>query len=200
MARLVVWFSVAVILSACSGKGEETTNAGPSAQITSHDAGAEVLEGYTESFQGVVSDADHDVSELLTYWYSGSAMVCSGASPDSAGVSTCDIVITTDSTKVTLEVKDPKHAVDSAEVSLSVYATEAPVAEISAPTGEDVYYADYAMDLEGLVSDAEDAVADLVVSWTSDLDGDLEVDVDADGVVTGSVTLSEGNHTLELDV
>ena len=39
------------------------------AEITSHTDADEVLEGYTESFRGVVSDPDHAAEDLTATWY-----------------------------------------------------------------------------------------------------------------------------------
>ena len=54
-----------LILLGCSDSSIKAVNADPVAEITSHSDGQEVLEGYTESFRGLVSDPDH-ASEDLT--------------------------------------------------------------------------------------------------------------------------------------
>ena len=59
MARTTL-LSLPLFLAACTGEqGVKAFNAEPEAEITSHADGAEVLEGYSESFRGAASDPDH---------------------------------------------------------------------------------------------------------------------------------------------
>ena len=53
-----------------------------------------------------------------------------------------------------------------------------------------------------MVSDGEDAPADLLVSWESSLDGALKVEAEPndDGEVTGFGYLTEGEHAVKLQV
>ena len=182
----------------CSDTSVKAVNAIPSAEISSHSEGQSVFEGSTESFRGLVSDPDHSPEDLTVRWYGGTEIACSDAAPDSTGLTTCEILISTDTTEVILEVQDPKDGAASARVGLSVDATAPPTVEISAPSADGVYYSDQLIPFEGVVSDAEDAAADLVVAWESDLDGKLDVEAvpGDDGVFAVDDYLTEGEHVL----
>ena len=55
-------------------------------------------------------------------------------------------------------------------------ATESPEAQITAPSADGIFYSDQLITFEGMVSDGEDVATDLVASWESSLDGELEVE------------------------
>ncbi|MDP6942938.1 MAG: hypothetical protein QF464_02215, partial [Myxococcota bacterium] len=203
MSRFAVLFSLPLALTACTPDSSVgKINAKPTAEITSHSDGAEVYEGYTESFRGVVSDPDHEGEELTATWYLDGEEACESAAADSDGVTLCEVVVTAEASEIMLEVQDPMNAAGSDQVTLSVIATESPEAEITSPTVDGVYYSDQKITFEGVVSDGEDAATDLTVSWESDLDGALEVEAEPndDGEVIGYSYLTEGEHAVELDV
>jgi hypothetical protein len=86
-------------------------------------------------------------------------------------------------------------------VALVVQPTDAPLAEIIAPTVEGLYYSDQLTTLEGMISDEEDSPDLLTVAWESSLDGLLVGDFDipdTQGVLLGATTLAEGEHFLTL--
>ena len=194
---------IPLTLLACAGdQGVKAFNAEPVGEITSHGDGDEVYEGYTESFRALVSDPDHTQDSLTVTWYAAGEVACEATAAESDGLSTCDVLIASDTTEVSLEVVDPGGAAGSARVDLTVIPTESPEAEITAPTSDGVYYSDQKVSLEGIVTDAEDASPRLQVSWESDIDGELSVVVEPndDGEVTGPAYLSEGEHYLTLRV
>ena len=80
--------------------------------------------------------------------------------------------------------------------------TDAPTAEILSLTQNSNYYSDQLIHFSGVIGDNEDAPEDLIVSWSSSVDGDLILDTspDADGVISDYGYLSEGQHALELRV
>ena len=132
MARILP-LAVPLFLMACAGdQGVKAFNAEPEAEITSHSDADEVLEGYTESFRGVVSDPDHAAEDLTATWYLDGEVVCESASPDADGISLCDVLIPATATEITLEVQDPGNAAGSDQISLTVVPTESPEAEITA--------------------------------------------------------------------
>ena len=202
MAR-ILHLAVPLFLMACAGdQGVKAFNAEPEAEITSHADGSEVLEGYTESFRGAVSDPDHAAEDLTATWYLDGEVVCESASPDADGISLCDVLIPSSATEITLEVQDPGNAAGSDQISLTVVPTESPEAEITAPTADGVYYSDQLITFEGVVSDGEDVATDLTATWESSLDGVLKVEAEPndDGEVTGFGYLSEGEHAVQLNV
>jgi hypothetical protein len=179
-----------------------TVNDGPEAVITSHSDGDVVLEGYTENIRAQVSDSNHSFTELEVAWFYGDDVVCDWNTPDSGGATSCDIIANLAEGSVRVEVRDPEGAGVFDEVILSIEATDAPTAEIIAPVTTGVYYSDQLITFEGLVFDAEDAAADLNITWSSSLDGDIETanEVNSSGEISGAAYLSEGEHFILLEV
>jgi hypothetical protein len=179
-----------------------TRNAAPDASITSHQSGEVVLEGSTVTLHGLVSDADHDAADLQVTWLAGGVTACEAASPGVDGSTSCETTLDLGEETVTLEVRDPMEASGAAIVELVIEATEAPQATILAPEEGGTYYSDQKITLEGTVGDAEDEAQDLLVWWESDLDGELDLDVEpsSDGTVSDATYLSEGEHFLSLAV
>ena len=69
------------------------------------------------------------------------------------------------------------------------------------PSASGRYYSDRDLEFSGTVSDAEDSQM-LAVSWTSSLDGDLNVssELDDEGRHSGFSSLSEGAHVIVFSV
>ena len=120
---------------------------------------------------------------------------CESATPDADGISLCDVVVPATASELTLEGKTP--AMRPVAIGLlTVTPTESPVAEITAPTADGVYYSDQLIVFEGSVSDGEDLAEQLTVEWESSLDGVLSIDdeLDSEGALAGAANLSEGEH------
>ena len=100
------------------------------------------------------------------------------------------------------EVRDPAGAGGRAEVSVVVIPTDAPTVEILSPTQNSNHYSDQLIQFGVMVGDNEDSPEDLLITWSSSVDGDLVLDTspDADGNVSDYGYLSEGQHALELRV
>ena len=184
------------LLFGCTEQSVQAKNASPSAQITSHEDGAEALEGYLTLIRGTVSDPDNDPLNLTALWYLGPDEICR-STPDADGITSCEIAMDTTGT-VTLEVRDPQDAAGVDSVTFDVTPTEAPTAEIHLPITEAVLFSDTPITLEATVADAEDSPDTLSVWWESSLDGTLPVEgtPDSAGLLSGSSYLSEGVHTL----
>ena len=181
---------------------EKQDNTAPTILIGSHSNGTEILEGYIESFRATVSDDDNDYSELTVAWYVGEDIVCDWAPASPAGESFCDIVFTTDDTNVIAEVRDPVGAGGRSEVDVEVIPTDAPSVQILNPIQSSNHYSDQLIQFSGIVSDNEDNPEDLLVNWSSSIDGDLILDTtpDSNGNISDYGYLSEGQHALELRV
>ncbi len=176
------------------------SNSKPELEITSHVDGDSLYEGYPVTFQGTASDVDHTVSDLVVTWYVGTEIACPAAQPDLEGLSTCEIVLEVGDTEISGEVTDAGGAKGSALVVLTVMETDAPVPLIESPVSDVAYYIDHEVWVSGQISDSEDAVEDLVYTWTSDLDGELDLGAvpDASGVMEGQLYLTEGTHLISL--
>ena len=168
-------FGLLTLLIACGGESviEKQDNTAPTVIIGSHSPDAEILEGYVESFRATVSDDDNDYDELTVAWYVGEEIVCDWESVSPAGEAFCDIVFTEEDTNVVVEVRDPVGAGGRAEIGVVVIPTSAPTAQILSPTQNSNYYADQLIQFSGMVDDNEDNPEDLIVTWSSGLDGDL---------------------------
>ena len=114
----------------------------------------------------------------------------------------CDITFAAEDTNVIAEVRDPAGAGGRAEISVLVVPTDAPTAQILSPTQNSNHYSDQLIHFSGVIGDNEDTLEDLIVSWSSSVDGDLILDTspDADGVISDYGYLTEGQHALELRV
>ena len=134
-----------VCLTACSDAGVTKFNTEPTAEISSHANGDTVREGFVETLRGTVGDPNHGIEPLTVSWLVDGTEVCPEAAPDAEGVVTCDHTFLPTGGEVVLEVRDPEGASGSARVTVDVQPTDAPVAEITAPTTDGVYYAELSL-------------------------------------------------------
>ena len=149
----------------------KTVNSVPEVSITSHSDGVVLLEGYTETFRGVVTDNNHGPEEARLLGgtpetnpcvmpaLQNQMVWCSVWSRYQAGI-----------TGIRLQVQDPQNAAGLASIAVSVEETAAPTAEIISPSPSDTYYSDQLILFSALIQDAEDDPADLTYTWTSSLD------------------------------
>ena len=196
-------FGILSLLLACNESViEKQDNSAPVIMIASHSPDAEILEGYVEPFRATVSDDDNEYSELSVAWYVGEEIVCDWTEVSPAGESYCDIVFNSDDNSVIAEVRDPQGAGGRSEIGVVIVPTEAPTAQILAPTQNSNHYSDQLIQFSGIVGDNEDNAEDLIVTWSSSLDGDLILDTvpDSNGNISDYGYLSEGQHALELRV
>lgn len=193
-----------IYLTACKNDTiiEKQQNAAPSVVIMTHSDGAEMRDGYTETLRAAVSDDDHDFEELNVAWYVDEDLLCDWSPANLAGESTCEIVFEEGQQRVIAEVRDPDGAAGRFEIGIDVLPTEAPVVEMLTPVSGGNYYASELIQFSALVSDAEDLPEDLLVTWTSNADGELALDtsINADGEISDYTYLTEGNHAIELRV
>ena len=168
-----------VLLVACRGSEtviEKQDNSAPSVMIGSHSPDVEIREGYVETFRATVSDDDNAFDELTTAWYVGDEIVCDWATVTPGGESYCDIVFEAEDNNVIVEVRDPIGAGGRAEVEWVIIPTDAPTAEILSPDQNSTHYLDQLMFFSAAVGDSEDLPEDLIITWSSNLDGELILD------------------------
>ncbi|MEC7985746.1 MAG: Ig-like domain-containing protein, partial [Myxococcota bacterium] len=198
-----------IILSlACSSEdGLKVYNADPSISIQSHGMDAEIQEALPTMFWAQASDGNHSFDELVCSWYvydaAGNELSsCDWAPPDDEGVSSCELTFGSEAARVSVNVKDPLDAADADEITIQIVSNEPPSIEILKPTASEYYYADAAVPFHAQVSDAEDSPEDLLLEWSSSLDGDLELGAVADsaGLSQSSTTLTAGEHEIRLEV
>ena len=104
-------------------------------------------------------------------------------------------------TNVIAEVRDTQGTGGRAEIAIVVLPTEAPIVELLTPIAGENYYSDGLIQFSALVSDAEDESEDLIIVWTSNVDGELSLDnsINASGEIS-DYTTTERNHAIELRV
>ena len=189
---------------ACGGESviEKQPNTAPLIQIMSHSDGIEVQDGYVENFRAVVSDDEDAYADLTVAWYVGENIVCDWGEVSPAGESFCSVAFTEGDSNIIAEVRDLAGAGARSEVSLTVVPTEAPVIELISPTAGQRYYSNELIEFSALISDTEDSPEDLIVSWSSSVDGQLSVDSSPNsaGEITDYIYLSEAQHAIELRV
>ena len=202
-------FSLILTALACND-GSLTTknvNATPEAVIILPDSndGGEVEDGTTVLFRAVVSDADYaDRSSLLARWRvdSNAEYACDYEAPDENGETSCEIAIVLGMEKVIVEVKDQNNSVGSDEYLLNVIETTPPEIELLSPTVNGLYKENVVITFEAVVSDEEDNSEELVISWETDLEGDLELEgeVSSFGLYESEGMLLEGTHVVTATV
>ncbi len=91
---------------------------------------------------------------------------------------------------------------DTGDTADSGVENTAPAVKLTAPTSDGQYYAGGAIAVSASASDAEDGPGALTVVWTDESGATLSIDdsVDADGLLSGTTTFSEGSHTLTVTV
>ena len=191
-------------LTACRSDNvfETKINKSPTIAIMSHGDGVQVQEGFTESFRAVATDADNEFDELSVVWYVGEEIVCDWETVNLGGESFCDIVFDAEDANVVAEIRDTEGAGGRDEISIAVVPTEPPSVELLTPIAGEPYYSNQLIQFSAIVEDLEDAPEDLLVSWTSNVDGELALDnsITADNQISDYTYLSEGNHAIELRV
>gem|GEM_PF-1943019 len=182
-------------------------NMPPFVVITSHDDGAVVLDGETETFRAVTGDPDDELSDLEADWFVDGELVCDDAPIGPEGQTECDITVTGSSSVIRVEVTDPDGYTDEDVVLVvdpgdGTPANTPPTCEITAPSSGSSGDLGAMVELRGVVGDAEDAPEELTVTWASDSLGILGSSIaDAEGGVgLDTDALSAGAHILVLSV
>ena len=201
---LMKYVGLLPLLFACTSDNviDKQTNVAPTILITSHSDGVELQDSYSESFRAVVSDDDNEFDELSVAWYIGEEIICDWETASPAGDSFCDIVFQEDDINVIAEVRDSQGSGGRHEIEVVILPTEAPIVEMLSPIATENYYSDQLIQFSALVSDEEDDVEDLIITWTSSLEGELAPDtsVNSDGEISDYTYLAEGNHAIEVRV
>lgn len=198
-SRLLALTIALIPVAGCPDQALSTFNDTPEALILSPTPGTAAVEGEVVPLRGQATDSNDGPLSLVTTWYAGDEVLCEGAPPDDQGLTACEWTADLSGVELRLEVLDDRGAAGVATTSLSVTPNSPPEVGILLPTGTDAYYAGSLVEFDGWASDAEDPIAELVVSWTSSVDGPLAIDTQlaTDGHSRGAVVLSEGQHFVE---
>ena len=197
-----VWLSLFLIACADSEETLKVYNSEPTATITSHAEGVELLESVEYTFVGIVADNNHPNLDLKVKWSTDTRQLCAETVPDADGSTTCRIALEPSDTQLKLQVVDPEGAAVVSSINIDVLETEAPTIELLSPTVDGSYYSDQLIQFAAVINDTEDAPEDLTYTWESNQDGDLELTTapDSDGSISGYSNLTEGQHAISLRV
>jgi hypothetical protein len=201
--RLRVMIVTAAMASAlgCSDSGVTVHNSSPDVTITSHSNGDEVSVGSAVTLRGAVSD-DDAAESLTAVWYVNDEVVCDDVTPDENGVVSCQFDMTAMNATINLTATDPSNAAGNDTLTLTAMSggAEAPVVTILEPKNNSESASGQTVIFRATVTDNADAPEDLLLSWTSDLDGDFSTQgADTSGESTfGYANLSEGTHIVTL--
>jgi len=191
-----------LVLAACDSgdNGVKVFNTNPNAEIAYPEDGGSVDAGGEVTMSGTGSDPESAEDALLGTWMIDGEIVCDTVNLDSTGITECTTIFDAGSYTIGLTVTDPSGGSTTVTHSIVVNPSNAPEVQITAPTTSGVYYGDRTTTFEGLVSDVEDAPNELVVAWSSDMQGDLGVSgaPSEAGLTTGDAVLEEGNHEITL--
>ncbi|MEC8192125.1 MAG: glycine-rich protein [Myxococcota bacterium] len=199
MERWAIGF---MVMAGCGSEEKLSVyDAVPDAVITSHSSADSVREGAVITVSGAVSDGTDDLADLAVTWFADEALACDAQPPAADGASSCEVVVPRgDGLKVRMDVRDPGGNVGTDSVTLTILETSAPTASLLTPASGDRFTAGEPIGFSGVVNDEEDDPADLVVWLESSIDGRIDIGTapTTDGALSGSLVLTEGDHTLAL--
>ncbi len=200
--RLLPTMLTLPILAACSDIAVTKFDSKPEAEILSPATGATVVEGQRVPLRGSAADPDDHPGELVVTWFAAESVLCEAAPPDDGGLTACEWTADLSGDAIRLEVLDPEGAAADDSIRLTVVPNTPPVAAIVSPVAEGHYYFGTLIEFTGGATDAEDVAETLSASWSSSVDGGLEIGrtVDADGHSRGAAGLTEGEHYITFTV
>lgn len=174
----------------------------PTVVLVGPSEGSTFLEGEAVTFIGAVTDPDQTWDTLSAKLLSTTDGVFWEGNPDSGGtVSVPWDALSVGEQTVTLQAEDADGNVSSDSVTFTIGEDGRPTAIITSPPAGTVYGTDDTVVLEGQVSDDESDTEDLLVTWTSSLDGELASGPpDSSGYAVAPAHLSEGTHVIKLTV
>ncbi|MEC7985353.1 MAG: hypothetical protein VX278_09330, partial [Myxococcota bacterium] len=200
----MVTFSLFTVACTAEPPKVQQVNPPPEVLIQTPVDEAELYQGNTYLIQGLASDEFYasDLSSLRVIITLNGQTICPDTTVADSGEILCEHIFEQpESVVLVMQVTNSDDLAASDSVSFEVLPNAAPDVSILNPLFNGYYYSDYEILFEGLVSDLEDDSTSLSVDWTSSLDGVLHTqNASADGVVEYSTQLSQGTHTITLDV
>jgi hypothetical protein len=191
-------------LVGCDGPTLSPVNYSPEVTIDYPSPGATVLEGVELVATGIVEDADPQDTHRVWWTDENGDTVCDEDGVEPPANVSCAWTPWGGNQLICLHADDGRAEDSHSEVCVTVVATptDPPSATIIHPESGGVYYSDKLITFEGEVADAMDDPADLGISWSSSLSGDLDFDftVENDGGVLGFGYLDEGEQAVTLRV
>jgi len=174
-------------------------NQPPDCSFVEPESGVVVTTDSPLLLSGIASDLNVPSDRLTVVWSSDRDGELATSVPQTDGTTSVTVSdLSTSPHTLRMVVSDEVGATCTAEKVVIV--TTRPAVSIVAPVGDELYYEDHAVVLDGEIIDAEDGPGALLAGWASDVDGVLAVDsdVDSDGHSRAHIVLSAGHHVLTL--
>lgn len=176
----------------------------PTVTIQSPGAGASFYTGQEISFEALLDiDASADPETVSHRWVDGSETLCDSASFGADFIGICSAGIETPgahSIQVTASTAGGQRA--TATVDIQLIENNPPSIVIESPEDGTDYAVTTLIVLEATIEDVEEDPADLIVSATSSIDGELTVSTSpsSTGEWTTTLSLSPGSHLITVQV
>jgi Putative metal-binding motif len=203
MHRPLAALSLLPLLSCNNEKAVTVFHPPPAATITQPGDGSSFTEDETVSFEALVDDDVDGPAALGLTWTSDLDGLINGDPADSSGYAAFATASLSAGTHVvTLTAVNSNAESTEDYVTLTIEAVEqAPTLSVRSPAGSDYGVESQPFPFEVKVADAQDAAADLLVWFESDLDGVFcEPGADADGYAACDHALTAGEHVLTMGV
>ena len=176
------------------------SNIHPSCEITSPENGEASTPGTDVTFSATISDSETDEEDMSVSWSSDLQGELNSSGADNGVASFQTAELETGTHTITIEVADDA----GATASDSIFYTIGSEPEISWTQPEDgeVFAEGESISFRATVSDEEDDAADLTISWTSDVNGELNTTSPlSDGsLIFNESALAPGDHVIVLRV
>lgn len=203
--RLTLLLATAGGVSACSTNNLKVLAEPPSVTITEPSIDSQFYEGQNVSFVALIEPGNDndDPTGISHRWVSGNETMCESDAVGADGYAYCSFIFT-DTGEKTVEVTVTDARGDRAKASTTVVIVDntPPTIEITAPDDGELFAEDDLIRFDAIVSDVEEDAAELVVSISSSIDGDMGVTASpaSSGDYSAGVYLTPGVHLVTLTV
>ena len=190
-----------LLLISCSLDSKDN-GASPKVNIVSHQDDSVFVIGYPQEIR-VQTSYPTQGHLLESIFYAGDREICgSWQELDEDFTARCLYEPLIEDEVITAVVRNEFGRDDESSISISVSDSFPPEVTIEEPLDETYYYGDQKLLFRGFVSDVEDELSDLTITWKSSVDGvlDLSTEPNGDGRVEDTSLLSVGEHDISLHV
>ena len=158
-------------------------------------------EGDLVLFSARIEDSDEAIlTNIEVQWLLDEAeeAVCPFYPMDEKGESSCELTLLPELTKITAMAKDSKGDVGLDSYELNITPNAKPQIEIINLSSQEIYAGNIPFSIAANIIDENDLMSDVIVSWTSDIVGDLDISnhPSSTGLFSAQISLPEGIHTL----
>lgn len=195
------WYLCPALLISCSLDSKDN-GASPKVNIVSHQDDASFVVGYPQEIRLQTSYPTQG-HLLESIFYAGERELCgSWEELDDDFTARCMYDPQLGDESLSVVVRNEFGRDDDAAITISVSDSFSPEVGIEEPVDDTYYYGDQKLLFRGHVSDVEDDLSDLTITWKSSLDGvlDISTEPNGDGSLEDTSLLSVGEHDISLSV